>query len=398
MSEAEIARDFVRVLKSVLGDAQTQVPLHAPFFPGKEKAYLQDCLDSTFVSSVGQYVDRFERLIEEYTGAPHAVAVVNGTAALHAALVLAGVGPGDEVILPALTFVATANAVSYCGSVPHFADSDRLTLGLDPLRLGKHLEAVVEMRDGQPFNSETQRRIAAVVPVHVFGHSVDMDLLLEVCGSYGIPIVEDAAESLGTFYKGRHTGRLGLLGTLSFNGNKIITTGGGGAILTEDAELARRARHLTTTAKLPHAWKYEHDQVGFNYRMPNINAALGCGQMESLEQFVNNKRRLAERYCRAFGEIEGLECYVEPEFSESNYWLNAVLLNRASGDTLSSVRALRNKIIGSCADAGYMLRPVWNLLPTLPMYQDCPRMNLDCAQNLEARLLCLPSGPGLLAD
>lgn len=269
-----IAEVIVNALRGVLGSGP--VGLHEPRFDGNERRYLQECIDSTFVSSVWRFVDRFEADLANYTGARHAVAVVNGTAALHVALLLAGVEAGDEVIVPALTFVATANAVRYCGATPHFADSEERTLGLDPGALRDWLRQTAEMQGGGCINRHTGRRIRAVAPMHTFGHPCDLDGLLAVAHDYGLALVEDAAESLGSWIHERHTGTFGQLGTLSFNGNKIITTGGGGAILTNDSELARRAKHLTTTAKKPHRWEYVHDEVGFNYRMPNVNAALGC--------------------------------------------------------------------------------------------------------------------------
>ena len=299
-------------LRTVLPKSTAGVALHEPRFSGNEWAYVKECLDTGWVSSVGKFVDRFEAQLAEYTGAKRAIAVVNGTAALHVCLLLVGVQPGDEVIVPALTFVATANAVTYCGAIPHFADSEFKTLGLDPDKLDVYLQKIGEVRSDGCYNKQTGRRIKAVVPMHTFGHPVDLDSLIEVSARYRLELVEDAAESLGSFYKGRHTGNWGRVSALSFNGNKIITTGGGGAILTNDEELGLRAKHLTTTARVPHAWELSHDMVGYNYRLPNINAALGCAQLEQLPSFLKQKRALAERYKAAFDEVKGVTFFTEP--------------------------------------------------------------------------------------
>ena len=284
----------------VIGRRNRPVALHEPVFAGNEWDYLKDCLDSTFVSSVGAYVDRFEQMLAELTGAAHAVAVVNGTAALHVCLRLAGVEAGDEVLIPSLTFIATANAVSYCGAVPHLVDSSPVTLGLDAAALADRLGAIAVMKDGHAVNRETGRRLAAVVPMHTFGHPVDLDAIAEVAAAYGIPVVEDAAELLGSTYKGAPVGGRSHLAALSFNGNKIVTTGGGGAILTDDEDVRRHAKHLTTTAKTPHRWAFVHDEIGYNYRLPNLNAALGCAQLEQLPGFLAKKRALAMAYRDAF--------------------------------------------------------------------------------------------------
>ena len=295
-----IEQFFIDGLRDVLGTPNSLIPLHAPDFLGNERQYVNDCISSTFVSSVGTFVDRFEDELASYTGARRAVAVVNGTVALQVALTLAGVNPNDEVLAPALSFVATANAISHCGAIPHFVDSDMQTLGLDPKALSDYLVYASELSQGQLRNKITGRRIAAIVPMHTYGHPVEMGEILEVAGRFGIPVVEDAAESLGSWYYGKHTGTMGLVGALSFNGNKIITTGGGGAILTNDADLANRAKHITTTAKCPHPWDFFHDEIAWNYRLPNLNAALGCGQLERLPDIIKQKRTLATRYANAF--------------------------------------------------------------------------------------------------
>lgn len=358
--------------------------LHEPQFQGNEWNYVKECLDSGWVSSAGKYVDLFEAKLAEYTGIKHVIAVVNGTAALHTCLQLAGVTGNDEVIVPALTFVATANAVSYCGAVPHFADCEERTLGLDPFKLADYLEEIAEMRSEGCFNKKSGRRIKAVLPMHTFGQPVDIDPLLEVCQRYHLVLVEDAAESLGSFYKGRHTGSRGELSALSFNGNKIITTGGGGAILTNNPSLAAASRHISKQAKLPHPWSFHHDQVGYNYRMPNINAALGCAQLELLPAFIEKKRSLALRYQQAFAGIEGVGIFKETEFAHSNYWLNVLLLDEAYSGKRDQLLELTNK-------NGIMTRPAWTLMPKLPMYKDCPGMDLACAEDLERRLINLPS-------
>ena len=360
------------------------MPLHEPRFAGREWDYLKQCLDSGWVSSAGKFVDEFETRLAAICAVKHAVATVNGSAALHAALHLVGVRPGDEVIVPALTFVATANAVTYCGAVPHFVDSLERGFGMDAQKLRSHLASSTFRSDGGLLNRETGRPIRAIVPVHVFGHPVEMDALNAVAGSFALPVVEDATESLGSTYRGCPCGGLGSAGVLSFNGNKIVTTGGGGAIVTNDESLARLARHLTTTAKLPHAWSFVHDQVGWNYRLPNLNAALGLAQLEQLGGFVAAKRSLARRYADAFSGIKGLTWAEEPAGTSSNYWLNAILLDDDSG-------AARDAVLRATHEAGYLTRPVWTLMHRLNMFHDCPRADLSTAESIERRLVNLPS-------
>lgn len=385
----KIIDDFLGGLTAVLGEAGSPIALHEPEFAGHEWDYVKQCIDTGWVSSVGRYVDEFERQLAEYTGTRHAVAVVNGTAALHVALKLAGVGTNDEVIVPALSFVATANAVAHCGAIPHFADSAVDTLGLDPAALDEHLARIAEVTTEGLRNRETGRRIAAIVPMHVFGHPVALAPLLDLAAKYRVPVIEDAAESLGSFYQGRHTGTFGKMGVLSFNGNKIITTGGGGAILTDDAELARHAKHLTTTAKCSHRWEFFHDEVGYNYRLPNLNAALGCAQMERLPDMLMRKRRLAERYRVAFQDMAGVSFCLEPQGSSSNYWLNAVRLHVPD-------MPARDALLLAANSAGYGCRPAWKLLHRLPMYMDCPRAAIRVAEDLEASLINAPSSPRLV--
>ncbi len=358
--------------------------LHEPRFNGNEWSYLKECLDSTFVSSVGPFVDRFERELAAFTGARHAVAVVNGTAALHVALILAGVSTGDEVLIPALSFVATANAVHYCGGIPHFVDSEERTLGLDPKALRDHLIRVSKISDGQCVNVQTGRIIRAIVPMHTFGHPVDLDALMDVAKEFKLALVEDAAESLGSYYGQRHTGTFGVMGTLSFNGNKTVTTGGGGAILTNDSKLAKHAKHLTTTAKSPHPWAFNHDEIGFNYRLPNLNAALGCAQLEQLPKFLESKRRLFESYRKAFINVPEVRVVSEPYGSRSNYWLQTLLLDE-------SVTQERDAVLTATNESGFMTRPVWNLLHRMSAYSACPRASLLVAEALERRILNIPS-------
>jgi perosamine synthetase len=366
------------------------VGLHEPRFAGNEWLYLKECLDSTFVSSVGVFVDRFEADLASYTGAKRAVAVVNGTAALQVALQLAGVLAGEEVIVPALTFVGTANSVAHCGATPHFVDSESRTLGLDAIALRDHLRLSTERRSGLCVNRETGRVIRAVVPMHTFGHPCSMELLLGVASEFGLVVVEDAAESLGSSIAGRHTGTFGRLGTLSFNGNKTVTTGGGGAILTNDEELGRRAKHLTTTAKRPHRWAFVHDEVAYNFRMPNLNAALGCAQLEQLPRFLADKRRLHDAYARQFDGMNGVTLVKESEGSISNFWLQALLLDAAQSHLRDSILAMTN-------DAGYMTRPAWTLMHRLPAFAACPRAPLPVAEDLERRLINIPSSAGLVS-
>jgi aminotransferase in exopolysaccharide biosynthesis len=377
---------IITAIRQIVGNGS--IKLHEPCFSGNESKYVQECIDSTFVSSVGKFVDRFEKEVADYTGAKYAVAVVNGTAALHIALLLAGVESGDEVLVPTLSFVATANVVRYCGAKPHFVDSEQQTLGIDPEALQNYLQVNTEQRNGICLNRKTGNTVRALVPVHIFGHPCDLEGLLAVTKEFNLVLIEDAAESLGSTYHGRHSGTFGLLGTLSFNGNKTITTGGGGAILTDDPELAKRAKHLTTTAKTPHRWDYVHDEVGYNYRMPNLNAALGCAQLEQLPDFLASKRRLFESFQEAFRDIAGISLFTEPEGSQSNYWLQALLLD-------DSVANQRDSILEATNSAGLMTRPAWTLLHKLTPFQDCPHAPLPVAETLECRIINLPSSSGL---
>lgn len=367
------------------------VALHEPEFVGNEQDYVSECIASGWVSSVGKYVDRFEADLAEYSGVERAIAVVNGTAALHICLQLVGVRPGDEVLVPALTFIATANAISYSGATPHFVDSERSTLGVDSAKLDAHLNDIAVVTDnGICLNKNTGAVIRALMPMHVFGHPVDIDALSSLCEKWRIQLVEDAAESLGSTYKGKHTGGFGRLAGMSFNGNKVVTTGGGGAILTNDRALADRAKHLTTTARVPHKWSFIHDEIGYNYRMPNINAALGCAQLERLPEILRRKQILAERYIEAFSTVDTASIVKEPDYSKSNYWLMAVMLKKPD-------MALRDATLEALNAAGFMARPLWTLLHKLPMYAGCPRADLSTAVALEASVINLPSS-AFLAD
>lgn len=357
------------------------IPLHAPVFPGREREYVIETIESTFVSSVGSFVDRFERDMAAYTGSPRAVATTNGTAALHVALRLAGVQPGELVITQPLTFVATCNAIAYCMAEPLFIDVDRHTLGLSPAAMHAWLEEHALVGDDGLCRARLGGKvIRACVPMHTFGHPADLDGLVAVCTRWNIALVEDAAESLGSFYKGRHTGTFGCLGTLSFNGNKIITTGGGGMVLAGE-ELGSRAKYVTTTAKKPHAYEFVHDELGYNYRMPNLNAALGCAQLEQLDDFVESKRRLAARYAEVL-KGTSLTFVSEPDGCRSNYWLNAVICED---------RQQRGELLAATNGKGVMTRPIWTLMNHLPMYANCRRGDLANAQWLEDRIVNLPS-------
>jgi perosamine synthetase len=384
---SSLAQNIIRAIHDVVGIKP--VSLHEPQFSGNESKYVQECLDSTYVSSVGKFVDRFEEELSTFTGAKYVIAVVNGTAALHMSLLLAGVENSDEVLMPALTFVATANVVRYCGAVPHFVDSEESTLGVDPSALREYLKSTTEQHSGFCINRHTKRRIRALVPVHIFGHPCRLEEIMAVTRDFNLVLIEDAAESLGSLYQGQHTGTFGLFGTLSFNGNKTITTGGGGAILTNDSELAKRAKHLSTTAKLQHRWEYLHDDVGFNYRLPNLNAALGCAQLECLPEFLASKRRLFEHYRDVFLEVPQVQLFMEPDFCHSNYWLQTLLMDECISDQ-------REVVLEATNDADLMTRPAWTLMPSLEPFRNFPSMKIPVAKSLASRLINIPSSSGLV--
>ena len=361
---------------------QDFVPLSVPVFIGNEKKYLNECIDTTFVSSVGKFVDRFEDDIAKYTGCKRAVVCVSGTNALHISLMLAGVERGDEVLTQALTFIATCNALSYIGAEPVFIDVDRDTMGLSPTAVRKWLEMNAEIKDNQCFNKNTRRRIKACVPMHTFGHPVHLDELVEVCNEYHIELVEDAAESIGSLYKGKHTGTFGKIGALSFNGNKTITTGGGGMMLFNDGELGAYAKHITTQAKIPHRWEFRHDHIGYNYRMPNINAALGCAQLENIDKFIESKRETAKAYEEFFKNVPDIEFFTEPENCRSNYWLNVVILKDKDA---------QQEFLQFTNDNGVMTRPIWELMNRLPMFEHCQNDGLENTIDFADRVVNIPS-------
>lgn len=379
--------DILHIIRQTLSVSKP-VPLHEPFFNGNEKQYLINCLETRFVSSVGEYVDRFETALANFTQSGYAVATVNGTAALHVCLLLAGVRPNDEVLVPSLTFAATANAVVYCNAVPHFIDADPQTLGVNIEKLADYLQTETVLQKKQCIHKKTQNVIRAIVPVHVFGHPVDMDELNTLCRQHHIAVVEDAAESLGSFYKNRHTGNFSRAAAISFNGNKTITTGGGGAILLNDETLAQKAKHLTTTAKANKGIHHFHDQTGFNYRMPNINAALGLAQLEQLPDFLACKRQLAGRYRSTFEKADGCRILWEPPYARSNFWLNTLILETSDPDTLESV-------CRTLSDNGISARPVWTPMHQLPMYSNCPKMDLSATEKLKHQIINLPSSINL---
>ena len=358
------------------------VPLSVPKFMGNEKKYLEECIDTTFVSSVGKFVDRFENDMAAYTGAKKAVVCVSGTSALHMAMMLVGVERNDEVLTQALTFIATCNAISYIGAHPFFIDVDKDTMGLSPIAVKNWVAKNAEIRNGECFNKNTGRRVKACVPMHTFGHPIHIEALIQICEEYHIEVVEDAAESIGSLYKGKHTGTFGKVSAISFNGNKTITTGGGGMMLFNDGELAAKAKHLTTQAKVPHRWEFRHDHIGYNYRMPNINAALGCAQLENIDKFIESKRQVAAEYTELFKNVDGIDFFTEPENTFSNYWLNAVILKD---------KAAQQAFLQQTNDNGVMTRPIWELMNRLPMFEHCENDGLENTIWFADRVVNIPS-------
>ncbi len=385
-----LAKQVVAALHKVLPEGGGPYPLHEPVLAGNELLYLKECIDTNWVSSAGSYVERFEDDLAALTGAQGVTATVNGTAALHCCLVLAGIAAGDEVLTPTLTFVATANSVAYCGATPHFVDCETQSLGVDANKLAEYLERIADPDGEVCRNRATGRPIRALIVTHVFGHPADLDALGRLCARYRLTLIEDAAEALGSRYKGVHVGTASALAALSFNGNKIVTTGGGGAVLAKDPDMARRAGHLTTTARVPDPFEYLHDEVGYNYRLPNINAAMGCAQLEQLPGFLAAKRRLAEAYARAFSRVKGVYFLREPAHASSNYWLNAIVLEPKRTEQ-------RDDVLRALHSAGFLCRPAWRPMHRLPMYADCPKMPLDTAEDLQRRIINLPSGARLAA-
>ena len=371
----------INFIKELYGN-QEFTPLSVPKFIGNEKKYLNECIDTTFVSSVGKFVDRFENDMAAYTGAKKAVVCVSGTNALHMAMMLVGVERDDEVLTQALTFIATCNAISYIGAHPVFIDVDKSTMGLSPDAMKAWLIKNAEIRNGQCYNKNTGRRVKACVPMHTFGHPVRIVDIANVCAEYHIELVEDAAESIGSKYKGKHTGLFGKVGALSFNGNKTITTGGGGMLLFMDDELGALAKHLTTQAKVPHRWEFKHDHIGYNYRMPNINAALGCAQLEHLDEFISDKRATAAAYSEFFRNVENIVFFTEPEDSFSNYWLNVVVLKD---------RDAQQFFLQETNDNGVMTRPIWELMNRLPMFMQCGHDSLENTIFFADRVVNIPS-------
>jgi perosamine synthetase len=380
------------ILESVvkaIGPAKELVLLHRPYFPPTAWEYVKECLDTGWVSSAGSYVTKFEHMLAATTGCKRAVATVNGTAALEICFRLVGVQAGDEVLCPSLSFVATANAISHCGATPHFIDVSIDRLSICPDVLKSRLQQIAMPSDHGVINRETGKRIAALCLMHCFGHPGDLDAIQGICDEYGIPLVEDAAESLGSFYKERHTGRFGRIAAVSFNGNKILTTGGGGAILTDDDVLADRAKHLTTTAKVPHAWEFHHDEIAWNFRLPNLNAALGVAQLEILPELIQAKRTLAQRYRNAFEETPDVRFLLEPTDSTSNYWLNGIMLENSDSFSLSLTLKLLN-------ESGYQSRPIWEPMHLLPMYRSCSRSTMKTTEWLCERFINIPSSADLV--
>lgn len=377
--------DILRIIRSQFPN-QPFVPLHEPRFIGNEKEYLINCIDSTFVSSVGEYVDKFESSIQELTGSKHAIAIVNGTNALHIALILSGVCQDDEVLTQSISFVATANAISYCYAKPVFLDVDRDTLGLSPEALSTFLNENAEINGKLCYNRKTGKIIRACVPMHTLGIACRIDEIAKICKLWNIALVEDSAESIGAFYKGKHTGTFGDFGIFSFNGNKTITSGGGGVVITDNEALAKKAKYLTTQAKVPHKWEFQHDLVGYNYRMPNLNAALACAQLEQLEKFVENKRELANFYSQSFAKLD-VEFVEEPSGSISNYWLNALVFKDLDE---------RNAFLEYSNSNGVMTRPIWNLISSLPMFSSCQTDELTVSKWLVDRVVNIPSSVRLV--
>lgn len=383
MTSSATSSEIIAAVSAVIGDIPRPVALHEPLFAGNENSYVKSCIDEGWVSSVGAFVNRFEKDLADFCGAPRAVVVVNGTCAIHAALVVMGIKSGDEVIIPALTFVATANAVVHAGAVPHFVDVEETSLGMDPRALAAHLENVATRQGGQTVNKLTGRPIRALMPVHIFGHPCRLEELAAIAREWNLVLVEDATEALGATQEGRPVGSRHTA-VFSFNGNKIVTTGGGGAVTTHDEELYQRLKHLTTTAKRPHQWAFLHDQVGYNYRMPNLNAALGVAQLEQAPRFLAAKRALAAAYMRAFEGMSGVRVLPTPPGTESNYWLVSLVADEPVDGWLDAT-------LHALHDVGLQCRPIWQPLHMLPMYREHPRADLSRTESLARRLISLPS-------
>ena len=379
-----LSRTILKEIRKITNNSSAL--LHEPIFLGKENNYLKDCIKSTFVSTSGKYIQIFENKVKKFTGAKHAIAVVNGTVAIQMALRVLGVKTDDEILIPSLTFVGTANAVRHCNSIPHFVDSESLSLGICPKNLENHLKKISIKKNNNLYNKITGRRIFAVIPVHVFGHTTNMEKIKKIANKFKLKVLEDAAESLGSFYNNKHAGTFGHAGILSFNANKVITTGGGGMILTNNSSTAKKARHLITTAKLNHPWKFIHNEVGWNYRMPNINAALGCAQIEKINTILKYKKNITKKYQKAFKSNNEITFFNQPNGCSSNYWLNVI---RIKFKRISE----RDKLLNFLNKKKIQCRPVWNLLHKLPMFRKCPRSKLNISEQLEKELITLPSSP-----
>lgn len=374
-------KNVIDKIRELFHEPKEFIPLHIPHFSGNEKKYVSECIDSTFVSSIGQFVNDFEKSIADVTGAKRCVVCVNGTNAIHLAMIASGVNEGDEVITQPLTFIATVNAISYAQAVPVFVDVDRDTMAMSPESLKYFLQENTEIKNGDCINKLSGRKISVCLPMHTFGHAARIEEIKEICDDHNIILIEDAAEAIGSTYKGKHLGTYGLLGTFSFNGNKTITTGGGGAIITDDEKLADKLKHLSTQAKIPHKWRYEHDYIGYNYRMPNINAALGLAQIENLGYILKQKRQLARNYKNFFTSI-GIETFEERDNENCNYWLNAVILRDQEQQQL---------FLTELNEAGVMCRPIWELMTEMVMFKNCQKTNLDNATWLSQRVVNIPS-------
>jgi len=373
---------IINIVKKILG--KDRHSLHEPYFCGNEWNYVKKTLDENYVSSIGSFVNKFEDQIKKFTRSKYAISVVNGTEALHLSLVACGINSNDEVLVPTITFAGTANAVIYSGATPHFIDSEFETLGVDPYKLEKYLYKITIKKGKFYFNKKTKKRIKAIIPVHIFGNICQIDKILQIAKKYNLVVIEDAAEALGSFYKNKHAGTFGSVGCFSFNGNKILTTGGGGAIITNNRLLAKKLKHLSTTAKINHRWEYIHDAVGYNFRMPNINAALGSAQIENLNKFLRSKRKLFLRYCEEFLNLNEIRLIKNPKFSKSNNWLNTIFIKK------SSIKK-RNKVLSLAQKNKIFLRPVWKPLHTLKHFKKMPKMNLDAAKKIYESCVNLPS-------
>ena len=385
--------EIIKVLNQTIGALRfhnkSNIYLHEPDIKKEDWKFVKECLSRNFVSSVGNYVTEFEEILKKFTKAKYVIATVNGTSAIHLALVVMGANENDEVILPSLNFVAAANAVRYCNAIPHFVEVEEETLGIDPVKLEEYLKKIVIKKNNISFNKYTKKRIRFMMPLHMFGHPAKILELKKIAKNYNLKIIEDAAESLGSTYKNKHLGTFGDIGVLSFNGNKIITTGGGGALLTNSLKIAKKLKYLSTTAKKPHRWKYEYSDIGYNYRMPGINASLGCAQMKRIKSYVNIKRKLFKKYKDGFKDIKDVAIFQEPKYAKSNYWLQTIILD-------NKISHLKEKILEKANNLGFSIRPIWKPLHKLDKFKLCPRMEMKTTENLEKRILNLPSSVYLL--